>query len=255
MNGYKLSGPPIGLPIYSTLFSPTVVGEIRREYPFHLAHAAGGAQGHQQAGEDLLHRHPGADRWRPHEPVLQRDPRTGAGPSRRPSTRTSRSSPTTGVDIIQLDEFVWPYGMGDWEVEASTLAVEGVGRADLGAHLLGQLLRHARATSPTRARRSSAPSCSTSAPADAPAPERAHGDLPAGAATRNIDALNYEVGRTGTGRPQAAAGQRVDQGLRGRRHRRQVHDHRDRRRGRRPDPAGASSTSRPSGSGCRPTAA
>ena len=28
MSGYRLSGPPIGLPIYSTLFSPTCVGEI-----------------------------------------------------------------------------------------------------------------------------------------------------------------------------------------------------------------------------------
>ena len=37
MTGYKLSGPPIGLPIYSTLFSPTCVGEVRREHPFHLA--------------------------------------------------------------------------------------------------------------------------------------------------------------------------------------------------------------------------
>jgi 5-methyltetrahydropteroyltriglutamate--homocysteine methyltransferase len=36
VSGYKLTGPPIGLPIYSTLYSPTCVGEIRREYPFHL---------------------------------------------------------------------------------------------------------------------------------------------------------------------------------------------------------------------------
>ena len=36
MSGYKLTGPPIGLPIYSTLYSPTCVGEVRREYPFHL---------------------------------------------------------------------------------------------------------------------------------------------------------------------------------------------------------------------------
>src|SRR2546429_8834440 len=36
MSGYRLSGPPIGLPIYSTLFSPTCVGEVGRESPFHL---------------------------------------------------------------------------------------------------------------------------------------------------------------------------------------------------------------------------
>ena len=38
MRGYQLTGPPIGLPIYSTLFSPTCVGEVEREYPFHLNH-------------------------------------------------------------------------------------------------------------------------------------------------------------------------------------------------------------------------
>ena len=37
MSGYKQSGPPIGLPIYSTLFAPSCVGEVRREAPFHLA--------------------------------------------------------------------------------------------------------------------------------------------------------------------------------------------------------------------------
>src|SRR5258708_659449 len=37
MSGYKLSGPPIGLPIYSTLYAPTCMGEVRREVPFHTA--------------------------------------------------------------------------------------------------------------------------------------------------------------------------------------------------------------------------
>ena len=36
VSGYRLSGPPIGLPIYSTLYSPTCIGEVRREVPFHL---------------------------------------------------------------------------------------------------------------------------------------------------------------------------------------------------------------------------
>ena len=31
-----------------------------------------------------------------------------------------------GCDIIQLDEFVWPYGMGDWEIEALNASMEGV---------------------------------------------------------------------------------------------------------------------------------
>ena len=31
ISGYRLSGPPIGLPIYSTLYSPTCIGEVRRE--------------------------------------------------------------------------------------------------------------------------------------------------------------------------------------------------------------------------------
>ena len=47
MSGYKLSGPPIGLPIYSTLYSPTCVGEVRREVPVPPGQPARGAQGHQ----------------------------------------------------------------------------------------------------------------------------------------------------------------------------------------------------------------
>ena len=33
MSGYKLTGPPIGLPIYSTLYSPTLVGEDSNSCP------------------------------------------------------------------------------------------------------------------------------------------------------------------------------------------------------------------------------
>jgi 5-methyltetrahydropteroyltriglutamate--homocysteine methyltransferase len=31
-----------------------------------------------------------------------------------------------GVDIIQLDEFVWPYGMGEWEIDCLNAAIKDV---------------------------------------------------------------------------------------------------------------------------------
>ena len=37
MSGFRPSGTNIGLPIYSTMYSPVVVGEVAREHPFHLA--------------------------------------------------------------------------------------------------------------------------------------------------------------------------------------------------------------------------
>ena len=142
MAGYKMSGPPIGLPIYSTLYAPTVVGEVSRLHPFHLAAlravrkatkkpvkiSYNGIQVLTLASNDTYY-NSNRELARAiakafHEDFLQ--------------------LAEEGVDIIQLDEFVWPYGMSDWEVEAFNLAVDEVpGRAVLGPHLLGQLLRHA----------------------------------------------------------------------------------------------------------------
>ena len=81
------------------------------------------AQGHQQAGEGLLHRPPRARRG--HHDSTTTTPSELALGLAKAFNEDFKELADNGVDIIQLDEFVWPYGMGDWEIEALNAAVEG----------------------------------------------------------------------------------------------------------------------------------
>jgi 5-methyltetrahydropteroyltriglutamate--homocysteine methyltransferase len=193
MTGYKLSGPPIGLPIYSTLFSPTCVGEVRREHPFHLATLR-------------------AVRKATNKPVkisytgiqvlaaattnqYYKETRELALAIAKAFNEDFKELADNGVDIIQLDEFVWPYGMGDWEVEAVNTAVEGVD-AQFWVHTCWGNYSGTPGYFPDEEEREFGAWVLDHRPAHAAAPERAHGVFP-GVLDANIDALNYEVGRTG----------------------------------------------------------
>jgi methionine synthase II (cobalamin-independent) len=193
LTGYKLSGPPIGLPIYSTLFSPTCVGEVRREHPFHLATLR-------------------AVRKATNKPVkisytgiqvlaaattnqYYKETRELALAIAKAFNEDFKELADNGVDIIQLDEFVWPYGMGDWEVEAVNTAVEGVD-AQFWVHTCWGNYSGTPGYFPDEEEREFGAWVLDHRPAHAPAPERAHGVFPK-VLDANIDALNYEVGRTG----------------------------------------------------------
>jgi 2-hydroxypropyl-CoM lyase len=193
MKGYKLSGPPIGLPIYSTLFSPTCVGEIEREYPFHLAQLR-------------------AVRKATSKPVkisytglgviaaattnqYYNDTREVAMGLAKAFNEDFKELADNGVDIIQLDEFVWPYGMGDWEVEALNAAVEGVD-AQIWVHTSWGNYSGTPAYFPDDTNTEFGAFVLDKRAANAPAPDRAHAIFPH-VLDANIDALNYEVGRTG----------------------------------------------------------
>jgi methionine synthase II (cobalamin-independent) len=100
-----------------------------------------------------------------------------------------------GCDIIQLDEFVWPYGMGDWEIEALNAAMEGVD-CQFWVHTCWGNYSGTPAYFPDETDTEFGAFVLDKRAANAPAPERAYAIFPhvLGA---NIDALNYEVGRTG----------------------------------------------------------
>jgi methionine synthase II (cobalamin-independent) len=167
MSGYRLSGPPIGLPIYSTLFSPTCVGEIAREVPFHLVNLRAVRKATRKpvkvsytglgviaAATTNLH---------------YKDTREVAMALAKAFNEDFKELADNGCDIIQLDEFVWPYGMGDWEIEALNASVEGV-NCEFWVHTCWG---HPR-TSRTRRTRSSGRSCWTSGP---PTPRRRNGRM------------------------------------------------------------------------------
>jgi len=124
MSGYKLTGPPIGLPIYSTLYSPTLVGEVRREYPFHLVNLRAVRKATSKpvkvsyTGLGVI--------AAATTNLFYKDTREVALALAKAFNEDFRELADNGCDIIQMDEFVWPYGMGDWEIEALNATVKDV---------------------------------------------------------------------------------------------------------------------------------
>jgi methionine synthase II (cobalamin-independent) len=124
MSGFNMSGGNIGLPIYSTLFSPRCVGEVKREYPFHLANLRATRKATKKpvkisyAGLGVLV----AATTNEYYP----ETRDLAMAIAKAFNEDFKELADAGCDIIQMDEFVWPYGMGDWEVDSINAAMEGV---------------------------------------------------------------------------------------------------------------------------------
>ncbi|MBA3409528.1 MAG: cobalamin-independent methionine synthase II family protein [Geodermatophilaceae bacterium] len=193
MSGWRLSGPPVGLPIYSTLYSPTCVGEINREHPFHLAHLRAVRKATKKpvkisytglgviaAATQNLH---------------YKDTKELAMALAKAFNEDFKELADNGCEIIQLDEFVWPYGMGDWEIEALNASVEGVD-CQFWVHTCWGNYSGTPAYFPDETSTEFGAYDFASRAKNAPAPERAHAIFPH-VLDANIHALNYEVGRTG----------------------------------------------------------
>jgi len=193
MTGYKLAGPPIGLPIYSTLFAPTCVGEVRREYPFHLANLRAVRKATKKpvkvsyTGIQVLAAATNNQ--------FYKETKELALAIARAFNEDFKELADNGCDIIQVDEFVWPYGMGDWEIEALNTAVEGVG-CQFWVHTCWGNYSGTPGYFPDDEEREYGAWVLDQRPSSAPAPQRALGIFPK-VLDANIDALNYEVGRTG----------------------------------------------------------
>ena len=183
------------MPIYSTLYSPTLVGEIRREYPFHIVNLRAVRKATKKpvkvsyTGLGVI--------AAATTNLYYKDTKEVALALAKAFNEDFKELADNGCDIIQLDEFVWPYGMGDWEIEALNAAVEGV-NCQFWVHTCWGNYSGTPAYFRTRPKPSSARSCSTSAPPMRQAPERAYAGVPH-VLDANIDALNYEVGRTRPG--------------------------------------------------------
>jgi 5-methyltetrahydropteroyltriglutamate--homocysteine methyltransferase len=193
MSGYKLSGPPIGLPIYSTLYAPTCVGEVRREHPFHLATLRATRKATKKpvkisyTGIGVLAAATNNQYYK--------DTKELALALAKAFNEDFHELADNGCDIIQLDEFVWPYGMGDWEIETVNKAVEGVG-AQFWVHTCWGNYSGTPAYFPDDEELEFGAWVLDRRPISAPAPERARALFPH-VLDAQIDALNYEVGRMG----------------------------------------------------------
>jgi methionine synthase II (cobalamin-independent) len=193
MTGYKLSGPPIGLPIYSTLFSPTCVGEVRREHPFHLATLRAVRKATTKpvkvsyTGIQVLAAATTNQYYKETKEL--------ALAIAKAYNEDFKELADLGCDIIQLDEFVWPYGMGDWEIEALNTAVEGAG-CQFWVHTCWGNYSGTPGYFPDEEDREFGAWVLDHRPVAAPSPDGGQSIFPQ-VLGAHIDALNYEVGRTG----------------------------------------------------------
>lgn len=195
MTGFKMSGANIPLPIYSTLFSPRCVGEVTREHPFHLANLRATRKATEKpvkisyVGVGVL----AAATTNEH----YSDTRELAMAIAKAINEDLKEMADNGCDIIQFDEFVWPYGMGDWEIEALNAAVEGVD-AQIWVHTCWGNYSGTPGYLPDDKEKDVwKASVLDSRGTDAYAgPQRAAAVFPK-VTDANITALNYEVGRMG----------------------------------------------------------
>jgi methionine synthase II (cobalamin-independent) len=193
MTGYKLSGPPIGLPIYSTLFSPTCVGEVRREHPFHLANLRATRKATKKPVKISYTGIQALAAATTNE--FYKETKELAMAIARAFNEDFKELADNGCDIIQLDEFVWPYGMGDWEIEALNTAMEGVD-CQFWVHTCWGNYSGTPGYFPDDEKREYGAWVLDRRPSAASAPERAPAIFPQ-VNDANIQALNYEVGRIG----------------------------------------------------------
>lgn len=194
LRGYELEGPQIALPIYSTLYAPTVVGPVSRKASFalptlravrkatkkpvkisyqgiHVLAAASNDQYYKDIKELAT-----AIAKAYHEDFLQ--------------------LADVGVDVIQLDEFLWPYEMNDWQVEVFNIAVDNVPGVQFWTHTCWGNYSGNFGYLPDDTQREFDSYVLDRRAANAPAPQRAHTIFPT-AKDAHMDVLNYEVGRTG----------------------------------------------------------
>ncbi|MGQ0577241.1 MAG: cobalamin-independent methionine synthase II family protein [Pseudonocardia sp.] len=195
MTGFKPSGANVGLPIYSTMYSPVVVGEVAREHPFHLATLRATRRATKKpvkisyAGVQVLAAAATNQYYS--------DTRELAMAIAKAFNEDFRELADHGADIIQLDEFVWPYGMGDWEVDALNTAIDGID-CQFWVHTCWGNYSGTPGYLPDDGERDFGAWVLDRRPAGAPVPERASAIFPKVLDT-HITALNYEVGRTGPG--------------------------------------------------------
>ncbi|MBV9819186.1 MAG: cobalamin-independent methionine synthase II family protein [Solirubrobacterales bacterium] len=194
MRGYEMHGPNIGLPIYSSLYAPTVVGEVSRRSSFAM---------------DTLR----AVRRATRKPIkisyqgihvlaaasndeYYKDMRDLAIAIAKAYREDFKELADVGVEIVQLDEFLWPYEMGDWQIEVFNLAMDDIPGIQFWAHACWGNYGGTPGFLDEETAREFDSYVLDKRADDAPAPERAKAIFPQVKDT-HMHVLNYEVGRTG----------------------------------------------------------
>jgi 5-methyltetrahydropteroyltriglutamate--homocysteine methyltransferase len=198
MTGMELNGPNLPVPCYSNFYAPTCVGEVGRRYPFHLDTLKAMRRSTDRPIK-ISYTGVGALTAATNDTYYKDIKALGAAIARAINDDLKELA-AIGVDIIQLDEFVWPYGMGEWEIDCLNAAVKDVD-AQIWLHVCWGNLGHTPAYLPYEgdeiakdeygiydvARR----------PRDATETTQRSRNIFPHVLGAEIDVLNFEVGRMG----------------------------------------------------------
>jgi methionine synthase II (cobalamin-independent) len=124
MTGFDLDGPSLPVPCYSMFYAPTCVGEISRRYSFHLDTLKALRRSTDRPIK-VSYTGVGAITAAINDTYYKDIKALGAAVAKA-FNEDFKQLAAAGVDIIQMDEFVWPYGMGDWEIDCLNAAVKDV---------------------------------------------------------------------------------------------------------------------------------
>ncbi|MGH8998303.1 MAG: cobalamin-independent methionine synthase II family protein [Acidimicrobiia bacterium] len=202
LKGYEPYGPPIQLPIYSTLYSPTVDGPVSRRTPM-LVNQLRSLK--KLTDKPVKLQYPGISALTMGSTNRYYDDiKELSFAIARAYNEEFKEVADAGADLIQMDEFAWHYGLtlGEWEADVYNAAVDGVDAQIITHVCWGNYLG-------TKGYLPSGPIHGESADKegttyvlslrdkDAATP-RAKAVMPR-AKRCNMHILNYEIGRTGAG--------------------------------------------------------
>jgi methionine synthase II (cobalamin-independent) len=194
LRGYEIDGPQLGLPIYSTLFSPTVVGEVTRRTSFALPTLRAVRKATRKPVKisyQGIHVLAAAS-----NDQYYKDMKELATAIAKAYHEDFLELADAGVEIIQLDEFLWPYEMSDWQVEVFNLAVDNVPGIQFWVHTCWGNYGGTPGYLPDETEQEYGAYVLAKREAYTAAPNRAFGIFPK-VKEVHLTALNWEVGRTG----------------------------------------------------------
>lgn len=194
MRGYEMHGPQIGLPIYSTLYAPTVVGPVSRRASFAMSTLRAVRKATNKPVKisyQGIHVLAAAS-----NDEYYKDMKDLATAIAKAYHEDFLELADVGVDVIQIDEFLWPYEISDWQVEVFNLAVDNVPGVQFWTHTCWGNYGGTPGYLPDETGREHDAYVLAKRATDAAAPQRAWNIFPK-AKDVHMDALNWEVGRTG----------------------------------------------------------
>lgn len=202
MRGYEPFGPPIQLPIYSTLYSPTCDGPVSRKVPFLVQQLR---TLKKLTDKPIKLQYPGISALTMGTTnQYYEDIKDLSFAIAQVYNEEFKQVAEEGAAIIQMDEFAWHYGLslGAWEADVYNTAIEGVD-AQILTHVCWGNYMGTKGYLPSGPIHGESPDKEGTTyvlslrEKDSATP-RAKAVMPR-AKGCNMDMLNYEIGRTGTG--------------------------------------------------------